>query len=115
MIMTENFKKISANRQPYFGMIKAKVLPPRGLLHPVLPYRSNGKLCFPLCRTCCDGQLVEECQHSSEERALTGTWVTEEFYKALQVGYQVAESETGMQDIYEVWHYSKRSDTLFRS
>ena len=114
-ILTENFAKISAGNLPYFGMIKAKVIPPRGLFHPVLPYRSNGKLCFPLCRTCCNTQESEECNHSNEERALLGTWPTVEFDKALQLGYQVAETTSGVQEIYEVWHYKKRSDTLFRS
>ena len=36
----------------YFGLIKAKILPPRGLLLPVLPIKINNKLMFPLCRTC---------------------------------------------------------------
>ena len=42
-IITENFEDIST----YFGMIKCTVLPPRGLFHPVLPYRTQGKLMFP--------------------------------------------------------------------
>ena len=36
----------------YFGLIKAKILPPCGLLPPVLPIKINNKLMFPLCRTC---------------------------------------------------------------
>ena len=48
-IITENFDDISA----YFGLIKCTVLPPRGLFHPVLPYRTQGKLMFPLCRRVC--------------------------------------------------------------
>lgn len=34
-----------------FGLIKCRVLPPRGLYNLVLPYRIKGKLLFPLCRT----------------------------------------------------------------
>ena len=36
------------------GVIKSKVLPPRGLYHPVLPYKSNSKLMFPLGSACAD-------------------------------------------------------------
>lgn len=41
----------------YFGVIKCKVRPPRGLYHPVLPVRVNGKLLFPLCKRCAEIQL----------------------------------------------------------
>ena len=47
-IITENFAPLSE----YFGLVKCFVLPPRSLYHPVLPYRTQGKLIFPLCRTC---------------------------------------------------------------
>ena len=47
-IITENFAPLSK----YFGLVKCFVLPPRSLYHPVLPYRTQGKLIFPLCRTC---------------------------------------------------------------
>ena len=36
------------------GIDKCKVLPPRKLYHPVLPYKSNPKLMFPLCSACAD-------------------------------------------------------------
>ena len=36
----------------YFGLIKAKILPPCGLVLPVLPIKINNKLMFSLCRTC---------------------------------------------------------------
>jgi len=35
----------------FFGLIKCDILPPSSLFHPVLPYRAQGKLMFPLCRT----------------------------------------------------------------
>lgn len=31
------------NLENYYGLVKATVLPPRKLLHPVLPYRANKK------------------------------------------------------------------------
>ena len=49
-IITENFQDIST----YFCLIKCTVSPPRGLFHPVLPYRTPSKLTFPLCKACVD-------------------------------------------------------------
>ena len=40
VIITMDFQDISA----YFGFIKCLILPPRGLYHPVLPYRSTVEL-----------------------------------------------------------------------
>ena len=102
-ILTENFEPISKENQPYFGLMKLDILPPQKLFHPVLPHRSpEGKLCFPLCRTCCDTQQKQEtCPHTEEERTLKGTWVSLEVYKALEMGYQVRK-------VHEVWHYKKR-------
>ncbi|CAB4001894.1 DNA polymerase, partial [Paramuricea clavata] len=51
-----------------FGIIKCKILPPKQLLFPVLPYRTD-KLTFPLCRTCVQ-ELCTLCRHTDEERAL---------------------------------------------
>lgn len=73
----------------YFGLIKCTVLPPRGLYHPVLPYRHDKKLMFPLCRVCCENLQQESCDHTNDERRLTGTWVTEEVKKAIEKGYVI--------------------------
>ena len=48
-IITENFDACIDN---YFGLVFCRILPPRNLYHPVLPYHSNGKLLFPLCALC---------------------------------------------------------------
>ncbi|XP_034080793.1 uncharacterized protein LOC117551842 isoform X1 [Gymnodraco acuticeps] len=92
----------------YFGLIKATVEPPRGLYFPVLPYRTAaGKLVFTLCRTCAElNNQQGACLHSKEERALTGVWVTPEFTKALDMGYKMTQ-------ITEVWHFEKKSDSIF--
>ena len=79
------------------GLLKCKILPPQNLLHPVLPYRTRNKLMFPLCAKCAD-ENVSDCIHSSEERALKGTWVTIEIEKALSLGYKILEK-------YEAWHF----------
>ncbi|XP_045567381.1 uncharacterized protein [Salmo salar] len=95
--------------QNYFGLIKATVYPPRGLFIPVLPYKGpQGNIFFPLCRTCSENNNQEKpCDHSDQERALTAVWVAPEFTKALEKGYRVAK-------IFEVWNFSRKSDTLFK-
>ena len=100
----------------YFGIVKLTILPPRGLYHPVLPLRQGGKLTFPLCRTCVEVQMalpMEErtwrCQHSAEQRRLTGTWCTPEVREAVRRGYVVVQ-------IHEVWHFppNQQKFGLFR-
>ena len=59
------------------GVIQCKVLPPRELYHPVLPYKSNSKLMFPLCSSCADTVNQDDCTHS-DERCIVGTWVVDE-------------------------------------
>ena len=92
-IITENFNHID----DYEGLIKCKILPPRGLHIPVLPTKVNGKLLFGLCRTCMTDQS-SVCTHSDSERMLTGTWVTDEVKKAIEKGYILDK-------IHEVWHF----------
>lgn len=93
-IITDNFKPVDQ----YFGIIKATVVPPRGLYHPVLPYKSKGKLKFPLCRTCADSESTSKCVCLDDQRALTGTWCSLELQLALEKGYRVAR-------IFEVYHW----------
>ncbi|KAK3910228.1 DNA polymerase [Frankliniella fusca] len=67
------------------GMIKCTVLPPRDLFIPVLPYKANGKLMFPLCRTYVEIQKSEGCHHEDpRERQLTRTWCAPELLLALR-------------------------------
>ena len=89
----------------YFGMAKVDILPPYNLYHPVLPYRHQGKLTFPLCRTCVEEvmskPLLEKsyhCQHTPEQRTLRGTWCTPEIQKAVELGYTLIK-------IHEVQHF----------
>lgn len=74
-IITEKFGEVSQ----YEGIFKCKVIPPRGLYFPVLPTKCNGKLLFGLCRTCMESNSAAVCHHDDEQRALVGTWVTDEF------------------------------------
>jgi hypothetical protein len=61
-IVTEGFTDI----QQYEGLIKCKILPPRGLYIPVLPVKMNNKLLFTLCRSCSENQQQKSCQHNDE-------------------------------------------------
>ncbi|KAI4891048.1 hypothetical protein NFI96_008140 [Prochilodus magdalenae] len=93
--------------EEYYGLVKATVYPPRKLLHPVLPYRCNGKLMFPLCRTCAESEnQATQCVHDNEDRSITGTWVSIELLKAVEKGYVLVK-------IHEVWHFPDSSETLF--
>ena len=105
-IITENFEDVRS----YFGLVQCRVVPPRGLFHPVLPYRTGGKLLFPLCHTCAEERPVDphyRCTHEDSQRRFTGTWVSAELHKALDCGYQIDK-------VYEVWHFPGHSSDLFR-
>ncbi|XP_035226307.1 uncharacterized protein LOC118198678 [Stegodyphus dumicola] len=103
-IITENFEDI----EKYFGIVKCRIIPPRELYLPVLPHRCNGKLLFPLCRSCAENLQQSTCRHTPEERALIGTWVAEEVKLAIRKGYQVT-------NVYEVYHFEETSTSLFKS
>lgn len=96
----------------WFGFIKCKVEPPRGLYHPVLPVRTKcgpaEKLLFSLCRTCSESQQQEKCRHTVEERSYIGTWCTNELFKAVEKGYKVSK-------IFEVWHFEEATTEMFRN
>ena len=101
------------NIHQYFGLIQCQVLPPRELYHPVLPYRHDDKLLFPLCARCVEEEMAKplldrsyHCPHTDEERTLTSTWCSPELVKAVELGYQV-------QYIHEVWHFEETCEGLF--
>ncbi|MCP3665013.1 MAG: hypothetical protein GY696_21370 [Gammaproteobacteria bacterium] len=93
-ILTENFQPITPQRNPYFGIIKCTVLPPKKLYHPVLPLALNNKLLFPLCLTCAQMENNDDCSHTDSERAITGAWVSTELNKALEMGYTMIKVHT---------------------
>ncbi|KAJ8981044.1 hypothetical protein NQ317_018016 [Molorchus minor] len=80
------------------GVVKCKILPPRDLYHPVLPVKMNNKLMFVLCRTCGEQTSQDDCNHTEEERRLTGTWVSDEILKAIDKEYEIKK-------VYEIWSY----------
>ena len=89
----------------YFGFVKCAVLPPRGLYHPVLPYRCHKRLMFPLCGRCAEElNQTSVCAHTDAERQLSGVWVSFELQKAVEKGYLIV-------CIDEVWHFPNKTDT----
>jgi hypothetical protein len=44
---------------------------------------------FSLCRLCTEINQQTPCHHNNEERAFTGTWVTDELKMAVDKGYIV--------------------------
>uniref|UniRef100_T1IGU4 DNA-directed DNA polymerase n=1 Tax=Strigamia maritima TaxID=126957 RepID=T1IGU4_STRMM len=98
MVLTEFSNNEIKNIQ---GLIKATVLPPFKLYHPVLPFRYEQKLYFPLCRQCVIDQC-SKCDHDVKQRSITGTWVSLELQKAVEVGYVIVK-------LHEAWHFDKVS------
>ena len=82
------------------GVAKCIVLPPRDLFLPVLPYKCNGKLMFPLCRTCAETQNQDRCCHEDPaQRQLMGTWCSPELKLAVQEkGYTLIK-------VFELYQY----------
>ena len=79
--------------------MKCKVLPPRRVYHPVLPYKFNSKLIFPLCSACANTMNQDHCTHSDEERCIIGSWLTDEVRKAVDKGNCLVE-------VFEFWENS---------
>ena len=102
-IFTSNFD-FSLNS--YFGLVQCCILPPQNLLFGILPVHCNGKLLFPLCRTCSEKFQTDPCTHSEDERFLFGVWVSEELKVALSLGYKII-------DIFCVHHFERKSNQLF--
>ena len=99
IIITRNFKSLDN----YFGVVKCKVLWPRGIYMPMLPYRNSvgDTLYFPLCARCCENlpkASEGRCSCSDAERALIGEWTTIEVERAVTLGLKIIK-------IYEVYHY----------
>jgi G:T-mismatch repair DNA endonuclease (very short patch repair protein) len=106
-VINDNFGDI----QDYFGFIKCRILPPKNLYHPVLPLRVkqqglDEKLMFTLCVACATGMNIK-CRCDDKSRSFIGTWTTVEVQKAISLGYKI-------QEIFEIWHFERRSNSLFR-
>lgn len=96
------------------GVIKCRMLAPRGLYVPFLGYRvpsrlhgNSEELIYGLCRLCMRRRSFP-CDHSDEERAFVGTWTLTEVQYAVHLGYVV-------QEIVDVWIYPTSDKYMFRS
>ena len=103
-VITTDFEDLSE----YFGFISCRVLPPKQLYLPVLPMSCDGKLLFPLCRTCARSKNQDSCTCDDDARCLSGTYTSVELNKAVQLGYQVVE-------VYEVLHFEQRNAEMFNN
>lgn len=83
----------------YDGVVRCRILPPRKLYLPCLPYRCNNRLTFPLCAMCTlEKSYLDNCTHSDDERSLLGYWSLDEIRLAVQHGYKILE-------VQELWSY----------
>ena len=53
---------------------------------------------FRLCRKCAETENQSICNHSVGDLSPSGTWVSVELQKAVQIGYTLLK-------VYEVWQY----------
>ena len=84
-----NGDQVVQNIDKYFGVASVQIEAPSNLKIPVLPFRSNNKLMFPLCSSCALEKNNKSCNHASEKRDLFGCWVTEELKLAVRYGYKI--------------------------
>lgn len=98
VLLGEEATDILNRLDTFEGLVKARVLPPQSLFHPVLPYRLHNKLMFFLCYTCASTYNSDECDHSENERSFEGTWVVDELRKAVELGYKILSDS-------EAWEY----------
>ena len=99
----------AVTNEDLFGLLYCELYPPKKILHPVIGMNTNGKLVFPLCRTCAAEENQNSCNHSEQDRKITGNFVSVEVKAALAQGYKLGRA-------FEVWnwHRDQRSSTLFR-
>lgn len=67
----------------------------------MLPVKCNGKLLFPLCGTCAENMQQTMCDHTDNERAIIGTWITEEVKLSVKKGYKVIDVSFNFYIFYE--------------
>ena len=90
-----------------WGAVQAKILAPKSIYLPLLPYLSGDKLKFPLCAKCVDSMSLKKCKHKDSERALVSTWTSVEIEFAVAQGYKVLK-------VYEFFVYEKTAPLFKR-
>ena len=103
--------KISNNSFTYFskpisGTVLITILPPKKLKYPFLLYKTKlGHTVLTLCRTCSEHHSLK-CNHTDDQRALTGSYLISEIQYSLNLGYKI-------QYIHECHAYEK-CDYVFK-
>jgi hypothetical protein len=111
-IILNDFGDISQICNNYFGFIYCTVITPDNnnekLYAPVLPgkFSKEKKLIFALCQTCAEMKQTKLCEHSIEDRCITGVWFSEELKLALEMGYEIKR-------VFGVHHFERTSTHLF--
>lgn len=115
--------------QNYFGLFALFIYPPRGLLFPVIPYRTRQKTIYGLCKTvvfsfdlllkkaqisifkCMELNNQASCQHDSYfERGFHCTLNSPDLEAALELGYKALR----VYQIYD-WKRSQTTNDLFKN
>ena len=86
--ITKLAKKTSSNKDG-MGFAKCTILPPKKLFIPALPFRSNGKLVFPLCARCAKEKETKKCKHKDKQSSMNGTWYISKIHQAVKDGYKI--------------------------
>jgi hypothetical protein len=93
-------KKFFFQQKELIGLCHVRVIPPKDLLYPFLPYKAkDGKSYAPLCRTCTEAKRNGTCHHSDLCRSWVQTYTTLDLNYAAELGYQVI--------FFELMAYSK--------
>ena len=103
-----SFGDISTAHLRYKGLIKCRILCPKKLFLPLLPYKTRGKLMFVLCSMCADTANQKSCQHTDFERSYVGTFTT------VELEYAVSKLDYKIMKIYEIFHWDTWSCDLFK-
>ncbi len=92
------------NGVPLFGAALVRVLPPKKLLFPILPFRSDisKRVSLPLCKICADQQFLGTCNHSPWERSWCAVYTTEDINYAKSLGYEILA-------FFEAQNFKKRA------
>ena len=60
-----------------------------------------------MCKACAETRNQNECKHTDNERSFIGTWTTDEVNPVIKKGYKLLKT-------YEVWHFDKSTNGLFK-
>ena len=106
----------SASDNPYKGILKVLIVPPRNIKVPLLPvrFKDDERLLFTQCKKCAlqfpkgGRKSTYHCPHSEERRQYVSTCTHIELNEALDAGYHITKC-------YRVVEYTEWDHNVFRS